>query len=472
LLFLLCFIGPAGLLLMKKLAVLLSQLLLPFSAFAANYYVTQSGAGRMKKLLFVLLLIISTVQAKTQVYTGTVNGITINTGGTATAPLVVDCTQATLTGPINFNGVSYVTVNGGKFSSNVQNACFTFTGQSDHITIQNASFTGVAGSNTNFIAWGAASNGLGNVTNLLVQNCTADSCGGFVNGSDKQSHDITVLNNFMRTSTNTSRETDVFKVADASNVVIQGNEIIQNAPGSGSSGRHNDCIQTFTDGSSGSAPGVPSNWTICYNWIELSEVGGDGNNSWTMLENMGANVQIFSNVFVCDVSDPGNGVTFDSCNSGHSVYFYNNTMVALHGGPSNVCRFLVGNSPNTLFARNNILVTSPSYGGTTADWTYTAGAPWDYNFFFPNGANGSYCGTHGSINVNPMLAANYSLAAGSPLIGAGDNKIGAAYNQGIAPGATWPNPALVTRTSSWDIGAFQSGVISAPAQVQNFRQMR
>ena len=85
------------------------------------------------------------------------------------------------------------------------------------------------------------------------------------------------------------------------NIVIQGNFIENRAPGDQSTGRHNDCIQTFQGGESGS--GAPSGWVVRYNWVEQGEQAGDGSTSFMMMENMAQNgstdaCDIYGNVFV------------------------------------------------------------------------------------------------------------------------------------------------------------------------------
>jgi hypothetical protein len=92
----------------------------------------------------------------------------------------------------------------------------------------------------------------------------------------------------------------------------------------------------------------------------------------------------------------------------------------------------------------------------------TPGAPFDYNFFYNTTApDTNDQGPHGSLTLDPSFTnftgEDYSTQSSSPLVGAGDDTIGSAYDQGIAPGATWPNPKLVTRPAgAWDVGAFQS----------------
>jgi hypothetical protein len=264
-------------------------------------------------------------------------------------------------------------------------------------------------------------------------------------------------------STNIVDQTDCYSLGDMHNIVIQGNFIENRAPGNQSAGRHNDCIQTFQGGESNN--GVPSGFVIRYNWIVQGEQSGDGSTSFTMMENLAQNgatdaSDIYGNVFVFGAGTifSGNGVTFDSCDSGAVVRFYNNTVInyasaggGLPGGPT---RFQ--NSGN-LYAENNLFEAASAESGLV-QWSWTIQKS-DYNIYYNYASPGStYAGTHGLENSDPRFnnfaGGDYSLQSSSPAIGAGDNSVGATYNQGIAPGSTWPNPTLVTRSGAWDVGAF------------------
>ena len=191
-----------------------------------------------------------------------------------------------------------------------------------------------------------------------------------------------------------------------------------------------------------------------------------GDNSWTMLENFsdspaGFGIKIYSNIFL------GEGTTFSGNNglgasSPATYYVYNNTVIRKNG-PDRTIGWING---GTLFMRNNIVMASTGQSGTDVDVAAmtpgTAGD--DYNFWYQlaGTVTAGTTGPHGSNGISPQLVDysndNFALASGSPLIHAGDSTIGAEYNQGIALGATWPNPALVTRTAgAWDVGAYQSG---------------
>src|SRR5207302_7950873 len=177
-------------------------------------------------------------------------------------------------------------------------------------------------------------------------------------------------------------------------------------------------------------------------------------------------MRIYANVFVGETPsiNGGNGISIHTgTNASDTYYFYNNTIYR-HQQPYNAIRLGEGDGPGTLFWRNNIAAQDASAGSQMTQVTSTAGATWDYNFFSTNWdtCNSTFTGIHGGCLAIPAFANtsadNLALLVGSQLIGAGDSSIGSEFNQGIAPGATWPNPALVTRANgAWDVGAFQSG---------------
>jgi hypothetical protein len=226
--------------------------------------------------------------------------------------------------------------------------------------------------------------------------------------------------------------------------------------------QHNDIIQTYTKG--GSDAGSPTNWIVRYNWIEMQQTSGSGDNSWLMLESMSGDpaLKVYGNVFVGSGTDGNNGLACTR-NHGGAYYCYNNTFVR-HHNPDNTVRFM---DSGTLYAKNNVGIEDAGISGTFLDWTMTTGA-WDYNFWYGFAASSQYFGAHGSTSILPVftnyLGNIFSLLPSSPLRGKGDRTIGAEYNQGIAAGSTWPNPTLVPR-SSWDIGAYESG--STPSAPRN-----
>jgi hypothetical protein len=470
---------------MRKFAFILLQLFLPFTAFATTYYVTQSGAGSQNGSNAANAWSLSTFNStKTPAagdkvtFSGTfTSNIAPACNGSSSAPLVLDfASQSAViqTGGVSLVNNSYLTINGGSFSTNntgtaADGALIDFpSGQSHNVIVNGWKFTGTPIGVVDFVQTFS-----GGCYNLTVQNNTIVNMTHFWLSTTTNTHDVLLLNNFAQSNTNAGlsqpvTQTDIINVGDAYNVTIQGNVLWNQTPGNqnlpANNMAHNDIIQTFQSGAA--ANGEPTNWIIRYNWVANTAVGGDGSTSWTMMENMGGSpaCQIYSNVFVCLALQSSNGVTFDSNDPAATFYFYNNTCVA-NPGPSNIVRFL---SPGILYAENNLIASALGYNGTAASWTMTAGATWNYNFFSTAGTITSNApGPNGSVTVNPGFAnfsgGTYSLVSTSALINGGDSKIGAPYNQGIAPGATWPNPTLAPRSvSAWGVGAYQSNT-SPPA---------
>jgi hypothetical protein len=457
---------------MKRFAVILLQLLLwlPLSSFAASYYVTQSGAGSQNGAdpadAWSLASYNETTipsGGDTVFFSGIFTSkIVARSGGTGNGAsrLTLDLTAATInagavTPYLSLGGHSYITVNGGTFGSpgsSVGRDIISFGGDLHDITIQKTTWTGdpegVAG-------WVDVTHGY----NVLIQNNHADNVGADGVWSDgAATHDVVIQNNFIRTSLSSAVDIDVIQIADAANVTIQGNKLINRAVSSERS--HQDVIQTYMKG--GSDHAHPTNWIIRYNWLEGGSVGGSGDNSWLMMENMDGNpaCQLYGNVFYGNPTQntANNGCCFNSNQPTAVFYFYNNTVIRTTV-PDNTIRFL---APGQLYAENNVGMCSPPTTGTCLVWTMNELGRWDHNFFyqFPY-ATSKDSGPHGSIRANPSFdnfsGADFSLASGSPLIGAGDGTIGPQYAKGIAPGAKWPNPKLVSRSAgAWDVGAYQS----------------
>jgi hypothetical protein len=402
----------------------------------------------MHKILAICLIAMAwagVVQAETQVFTGNVPGMTVSKSGTAADPYVMDFTQATVTGTIRLNGVSFVTLKGGTFSQSVSNNCFDFNNtQSHNIVISGWTYTGPNAGIVSFI------NGYF-CENLIAENNRIDNVSHFARSDSTQTHDVTIRNNYCRTSVNTADQTDIIFFGDAYNVTIEGNQFINRAPAN-SGNNHNDVIQTYMKG--GGNAGHPGNWTIRYNWIESQQTTGTGDCSWFMIEAMDGTpaLKIYSNVFVGTGSTSNNGTAITR-NNGGEYYCYNNTFIR-HDAPDNTVRYM---DAGKVSFRNNVMQSNPGISGTWLVLTMRAASAFDYNFFY-NSDGSAGAGPHGSTTKDPKFTNfsgnDFSLQSSSPLIGAGDSSIGAEYNQGIAPGATWPNPKLATRTGNWDVGAY------------------
>ncbi|MGZ3805520.1 MAG: hypothetical protein ACXVB4_14990 [Pseudobdellovibrionaceae bacterium] len=437
---------------------------------AMSYFVTQTGAGNysgtsLSNAWSAAIYNSSLVPqgGDTVFFSGTISSTLIpNTSGTgnATGRLVLDFSNATLSGGINIDAKNYPTLLGGSLSSSSSNLISCSARAAHDITISNFTFTGLSGNNgtQTFFTVGLCSN-------VLISNNITDNLGCFVGAWNGATHDIVIRNNFARTSTNSVEQTDLIFLGDTSNVTIEGNKLVHQAPGSQNNSRHNDIIQTFQGG--GSSNQSPANWTIRYNWIEIAVPAGtdtDGSNSWTMLENMSGINKIYSNIFVGGGGAVAtNGLDFNSCAPSVIVFLYNNTFVA-HGTPVNTVRF---QNTGTLYAENNIGVAD-GISGVTLQWDWTKAAV-DRNYFYNFGnCDSSYTGLNGTCNTDPKFVDyannNFALQSNSPLLAAGDSTIGSEYSKGISQNATWPNPTLSSRAVSgnWEAGAYVYGTSITP----------
>lgn len=456
----------------------------------ANRFVTQNTSGTGDGLtagnawsLATFNGITTLTSADTVFFNGTFTGpLTTSSAGNATRNLLLDLTGATFSGGgfVSFKSTNFVTCLGGTFNSSVTNTCFSFLGSgnnSGNIVIDGAVYNGADDQTAHVggVGWGVRTTNpnFGRVSNLTIQNCSFINMGGIF-GSDDTCTNIKILNNRLQTNRNNTEQTDVIFLSDASNVQIIGNIITNRGVGNMANGRHDDCVQTFHSNPNGGGGADPTNWIVAFNWFEITETGGDGNNSGMMMEEC-VNMTIYGNIWWISPSvagDSPNGPQGPDFNfsAGGNTFFYNNTIYA-NQNVSNACRFYVPSAPSNLFARNNIII-GPS-GGTNCIWQYNVGAQWNRNWIFQGASSGtaSITGPNGST-ANPLLvlpspatvisplnstgSANMALQATSPCLGAGDSTLGAPYNQGIAYGATWPNPTLVTRPAgAWDVGAMQ-----------------
>ena len=482
-------------------------LILALPCYGANYYVTQSGTGQANGSSVANAWSVGSFNSSTVpkpgdtvFFSGTITSqIVENVSGAAGSPITLNLTGATVNGPggtgsyIVNNGQSYVTYLGGFLGPNATNS------SNGNTNPANGSGNGgpfiIDLSATNVVCHDITISGFiyaggkydtpifvyaRYVYNLTISGNNIINGGQFVIGLNSNCHDWQILNNSFISSLNCFTQQDVIAIGDAYNVTIQGNMLVNHSPNNQSEPAanyaHNDVIQTFTSGSTPHA--APYNWVVRYNWIcNNSQPTSDGSGSWMMMENMTGNAAyIYGNVFI-DPSNTANtneGVVFDSCAAGTNVWFHNNTVIA-HGMPAAVVLyFLNGTSPNTVYAENNVCeADTPNSIGTFINSTFVNN--WSHNLFanwaLPSGSWGTSVGMGmsdpffvqyaGSGQTPPGY--NYSSRTGSPLIVVGDSTIGATYNQGLAPGATWPNPALSWRTAgNWDVGAYQSAPKPSP----------
>ena len=474
---------------MKTILSLLILMFLSLSALATNYYVTQSGAGSQNGLSLGNAWSLANYAASstptagdTVFFSGTFTGqIELKDNGTYASMLTFDFSAATVAdlgvNRIQFNSNKNINLFGGVFASDTnteddflidfqETAC-------SNIFIANWSFSGNSNGATTFVA------NMDDLESYLTfsNNWCTNLC-QFLYGSSQGFHDITVINNYIQQNVNTNTQSDLMDFADGHNYIIQGNYLDLRAPGNQNyptgNARHNDVLQTWTSGG-GYGPGVPYGLTVRYNWIQQDigvGIGGtnsafsvsDGSTSWGEMENLGSSngvdaVDYYGNVFTTTTAsaEANNGLGFDSCASTAVVRFYNNTIICRSNSPQNTVRFL---SPGILYAENNAFDSDPSFSGNQLTWTFTIDES-DYNYFYNfQSPSSTYTGSHGASNTDPkfnnFIGGDYSTSSSSPLRSSGDSSIGSNYNQGLAPGAMWPNPALVMRqNASWDVGAYQ-----------------
>jgi hypothetical protein len=426
---------------------------------AANYYVTQSGAGSQGGTSLANAWSVANFNASST----PAGGDTVYFAGTITttiAPaksgtgngagrLVLDMSGATV-GSISISGKAYLTIHGGTMSSSGDISCTTSA--SHDLTLENFTHTGT-GSDAWFDVEGCST--------TLVQNNTIDNVCSFVNEWNANLTGITILNNSARTAANITDQCDLINLANAVSVVIQGNKLTSRAPGSQSNSRHNDIIQTYEGG--GSVHQTPSNWTISYNWIEEAVTDcadTDGSNSFTMIEGTGGTNYVYGNVFY--TTSPcmfGNGMTIKAGSTSVPWYVYNNTFAFDAAYPG----IWFQDSGHAYFSNNAFQMASGGGGVLqNSGWTWTA----NNNYFGDiSGCNSAWVGTNGTCSPALPMFTSLSTPDLSPtntLQNKGDSSIGSKYNQGIAEGATWPNPALVTRVAgAWDAGAYQAGSASS-----------
>jgi hypothetical protein len=442
-------------------------------ASATSYYVTQSGGGSQNGSGASNSWSVASFNGSsaptggdTVFFSGTITStVTPKTSGTGNGAsrLTLDFTAASLNTAnprIQLNAKNYLNILGGTFGTSSSGTLILTNGAVYHdVTFSGWTYVGAAGGTAAFL--------YGPYPQFIeISNNHLDNVSGLGYSDTAQTHDILISGNYIRTSVNTSVQTDVVTFGDAYNVTIEKNMLINRSPGDNASGQHNDVIQTFHSGSGGAAD--PSGWTIRYNWIELAMANSrTGDNSWMQMEQLNDNksgfaCKIYANVFVG--SGPGySGNNGSGCSmSGNShTYYYNNTVVRKNGPDKDIGSGTGG----TFLLKNNVLMADNSQSGTFFTFpgvTVTA----DYNFWSQN-AGSTYTGSHGATYSNPLFVDyannNFALQGSSPFINAGDSTIGAEYNQGIQPGATWPNPTLVTRTAgAWDAGAYQYNGSSRP----------
>lgn len=480
---------------MVKLAFFFA--LLSPALFATDYYVTQAGSGSANGTSGNPASV-ATFNANTMVGSPT-GGDTVSFSGTITTTivpptsgtgngssrLILEFSGAVLntSSPrINGNGKDYITYDGGgSWSGGVYTPGCTIGAVSggllfftfNSLTSNDVTISG-------FRATANASDALAgfihgkNCYNLVVENNDISNYTNLYYADTTNNHDINFSGNRFLQSVELVSQNDIIQIGDAYNVTIEKNYFSLRSPGDPVT-RHNDVLQCFISGSG--TNGNPYGWIVRYNLIESDAIGGNGNTSWTILENMKdsggtAALKMYGNIFL-GVATTGstNGVSITLPEVGANFYIYNNTFVPYENRPGNTLKILGANG--TLWARNNIGYDSIEGVGVYINWTMAEGggaSGWDYNFFYQWGTQTNAAGPNGSSVADPLFTNvgtdDYSLQSGSPCRGTGDSTIGAEFNQGLAYGATWPNPDLATRTA-WDVGAYQYASGSAGGSVMS-----
>lgn len=465
----------------------LALLFLVPAAWAADYYVTQSGAGSQTGADLSNAWSMADFNATstpgggdTVYFSGTLTTTTtIPVSGTnSSTRLTLDYSSATLDSSttIDINGKDYLNIYGGTFATRgTDGPLFSSgsSGEATYITISGWSFTGTADGVTRFFTHSS-----NDVTFLTLENNTVDNVRTFFLGDGVGTHDVTISNNYARTSTNETVQTDIIFSGDAYNVTLEGNQFIQRAPGANTDSRHNDIIQIYKKGGGGA--GNPYGWVVRYNWLENANTTGTGDTSISQIQSLADNggtpaMKVYGNVFVGTGTVGGNGWTSGASAGTATIYFYNNTVIKDNNPDQNI---QFNDSNIQLYMSNNLGVQDTDVvGGTFVSVTGAVeAADWNYNYFYddgitiPPGATSTVTGANGSSTTDPLFTdfANndYTLQSSSTLIDAGDSSLGAEYNQGIAPSATWPNPTLITR-DTWDVGAYEHVPAASPRRSSN-----
>ncbi|MGZ3771791.1 MAG: hypothetical protein ACXVCP_19250 [Bdellovibrio sp.] len=282
-------------------------------------------------------------------------------------------------------------------------------------------------------------------------------------GNTSLPDNITISNNFLRTTTadlGLSGQLDIISTEGSTNVFIENNYLEHRAGGNGGGSQHDDIIQTFESGSTGSH-GPPRNWTIRYNKIVMNSPSAN-DRSFTMIEALIGTNYIYGNVFLgIQGAEAANGMSIGSTPDS-IFYIYNNTFVAKASASNNTISLGGG----TFYLKNNIIYTASgqtAFQDTSTSNTIIRSNNLWFGSDIPscNGISGELCG------YDPLFTdyANneFSLQAASPALNAGLN-LGTPFNFYVVANSVWPGATLAQRVTSgnWAIGAFDfSGVPSA-----------
>jgi hypothetical protein len=285
-------------------------------------------------------------------------------------------------------------------------------------------------------------------------NTTADGDIIFIHHNSPVTDGLTIRNSYLETTTgSTGFQTDVIGCeGGCQNVVIQGNYIAQQAA---DDTQHDDGVQTFCGNACPGTSGWvdPQNWTFRWNKFVINSTAAN-NKSWHMVEATAGTNFDYGNLYY---GKAGGSSVNPFQNSGTGTWVIANDTFVCNTG---LCGSAVFSTLTASQTVTNIVVQS--LGGSVSVANISAGPTLTFSLF--KGGTGSFnvptsgqCPTGCLRNIDPLFTNasrdDFSLGTGSPALGAGTN-LGSPYDVGPAPGATWPNPALLTRGSSWDLGAF------------------
>jgi hypothetical protein len=366
---------------------------------------------------------------------GTITGtLTFQGSGSDTGGVVtVDGANATMSADVNIPHRSYWTFQNGTWVSGYTSTAVFYVDGGHHGTIAN--------------------NRLNEYTSRIL----------FIAKSNEYAYEIAVRNNYFRSSSSASAaQHDVIATEGAHDILVEGNYIELRLT---NNDQHIDIVQTWMR--SYNLANKPYNLTLRYNWFALNTTTSQNHKAWCMVENLYGTNYVYGNVFV-GVTGASETKPFQFDSVDGVVHVYNNTFVA-KGTSAGGGVFSAGQGSG-MTAKNNIVYAEGSQ--TLAD---PAGSPTlAYNLWKGlNEVPTSKCTDH-CLFTDPLFtnyaAGVFTLQSTSPAIGKGTNlgsgPAGHSFDYGLAPGATWPGPALAQRTGAWDMGAYVSGSPSAPTSVR------
>jgi hypothetical protein len=430
---------------MKKtvFAIILFCVFFTANVYAENIYVSQSGTGDGS----------SCSSPKSAAWFNTSGNWGDGVGKISAGDTVYLC--GTITTNLSYQGSgasqNYVIVDG----TNATLSCRVYINHVSWWKLQNCTWSDSYSTGA-LISIDGGNNGI--VKDNYANNYTAR--GVFIAKSLEYAYNITIQNNFFRTSdSGSTSENDMIATEGSYDVIIEGNYFEHRLT---NNDQHIDILQTWPR--AWNLSNQPYNWTIRFNKFVLNTTTAQNNKSWMMIEGLAGSNYIYGNVFlaVSGGSDAQAGVMTGSAGT---FYFYNNTVVSLNGAGN---QLVINDLATAYYTRNNLVSSST----VTAFKSATSPVTRDHNLWY--GSNIPSCsGLTGEIcNQDPKFidAANHDfyLQSSSPAIGVGTNlgtgPSGHSFNYGVANGSTWPNPTLVARTV-WDIGAYvySSDDVTAPS---------